>query len=121
VLNHSATLKVEVFFDLRFSKSVSRFVQGHLYLLVRGSHDYGPKGREVGANIFVVGGPETMEAKRFFVTEICVSGRGGVGQVDCELTTCKLPPSRSSPDCQRSGPQRSRTPEEDTSLLGRLR
>lgn len=67
VLHARAAVKVNVLFDLRLFLPVRGLVDGHLDDVVGRRHDDGLERGELGADVFVVDGPEAVEAEHALV------------------------------------------------------
>lgn len=58
----------DLLLDLRFLLAQCGLVDRHLYDLVLRGHDNGLESREVGANVFVVYGPKSVEPETSLIT-----------------------------------------------------
>lgn len=61
MLDTSAIVEVNVFFNLALLLAVGGLVDGHFHDFIWTGHDDRLQSRELGADVFVVYGPEAME------------------------------------------------------------
>ena len=73
VLHARPVVKIHVLLDLGFLLAGRGFVDGHLDDFIRGSHHDGAEGRELGTDVFVVDGPESVEAEAFFIAMVILA------------------------------------------------
>lgn len=73
MLDTGTSVEVNVFLDLGLSLTISRFVDGHLDLLIVVSHDDGSQRRVFSVDHAVIDGPESVEVQGLFIP---VSSRG---------------------------------------------